>query len=154
MLYRQAEAQFQVLLRKDSLVCDFKYGLLNRTATITNATIWFINVDSDFVVNRTLHVNETGEQIIFPMPYSGWYSFEVWLLPTIYIGWEEILFRDLNFYVYTSPQAYAQAQSTYNEAMASVLGSVVGSIIGVLGIVLTIIEQKSPQESSCSNQER
>jgi hypothetical protein len=97
-------------------------------------------VDSDYVAERLLHVNETGEQIIFQMPYSGWYSFEVWLLPTIYVGWEEIPFPKLNFYVYTSPQAYAQAQSAYNEAIASVLGSLVGSIIGALGIILTAME--------------
>lgn len=146
---RQVEVHEDVLLRKDSFVCNFDYGLLNRTATIANATICFMNVDSNFVLEQLLHVNETGEQIIFPMPFSGWYTFEVWLLPTIYVGWEEVVFPHLTFYVYESPQSYAQAQSAYSEALASVLGSIVGSIIGALGIVLAGME---PYGTSKDNQ--
>lgn len=148
MVRRQVEVNEEALLRKDSFVCDFDYGLLNRSATIANATISFINVDSNFVDEKLLHVNETGEQIVFAMPFSGWYTFDVWLLPTIYVGWEEIPPPNLNFYVYESPQSYAQAKSAYAEAIASILGSVIGSIIGAVGIVLTIMDQHETPEAT------
>jgi hypothetical protein len=146
MMYRQVEVHEEALLRKDSFVCDFDYRLLNRTSTIANATIWFINADSNFVDEEVLHVNKTGEQIVFPMPYSGWYAFEVWLLPTIYVGWEEFVYRNFEFYVYDSPQSYAQAKSAYAEAIASILGSLIGSIIGIVGIVLTVMDRHETPE--------
>jgi hypothetical protein len=148
MLYRQAEVNEEALLRKDMFVCDFNYRLLNRTATIANATIEFIYVDSNFDYEKLLHVNETEEQILFPMPFSGWYTFEIWLEPTIHVGWEQFVFKDLNFYVYESPQSYAQAKSAYAEAIASILGSVIGSIIGAVGIVLTMMDRHETPEAT------
>jgi hypothetical protein len=130
-LHRIVESQGKILLKKDLLVCDFDYSHLNRTTAVANATIWFMNPDANDLTEKTLNLNSTGEQIVFPMAQSGNYMFDVWILRSIYEGWEENFFPNIKFYVYDSTVTYFAAQKTYRLALLTDGLSVFGIISGV-----------------------
>lgn len=140
-LNRIAETGGRILLKKDLLVCDFDYSQLNSTVvrTVVNSTIWFQNPDAGDLTQRVLHLNQTREQILFPMTQAGDYNFDIWILfPST--GWEENYFsNDPTFHVYQSTTAYSAAVRTYQVSILTALFSFLGIIEGV---VLFIVESR------------
>ena len=147
---RIAETGGKILLKKDLLVCDFDYSQLNVTVvrTVTNSTIWFQNPDAGDLTERVLHLNQTGEQIVFPMTQAGDYNFDIWIsLPLT--GLEENYFPNgPTFHVYPSTSAYSTAVRNYQVSILTALFSLLGIVEGVILFIVASPysgkEEKSP----------
>jgi hypothetical protein len=142
-VHRIAESQGKILLKKDLFVCDFDYSLLNRTMAVENATIWFMNPDANDLTEKTLNLNSTGEQIVFPMVQSGNYMFDVWIVRSDHTGPEENPFLDTKFYVYDSTATYFAAWKTYRLAMLTNISSLIGIIAGLF---LVLVDDRHGQK--------
>ena len=138
-VHRLVQTHEKILLKRDLFVCDFDYSRLNRTTVVANSTIWFMNPDAGDLTEEIMHLNMTGEQIVFPMVQPGNYMFEIWILRSHSdLGWEENFFSDLKFYVYESPDAYFSAIQTYQftllTSLLSFLGTVTALVLAVVGV--------------------
>jgi len=130
---RIMESQGKILLKKNLLVCDFDYSQLSSAVvrTVVNSTIWFQNPDAGDVAEKILHLNQTGEQIIFSMREAGDYTFDIWiLLPSM--GLRENYFRVPNFHVYDSNAAYFAADRNFRVSVSAICLGLVSSISGVI----------------------
>jgi hypothetical protein len=151
-VYRIAETQGRILLKKDLLVCDFDYSLLNRTTVVVNSTIWFMNPDASDLTEKELHLDQTGEQIGFPMVQPGNYMFDIWIVRSpCTVGWEENFFPDIKFYVYESPDAYFSAMNTYHFSLLtsglSFFGTITGLMLAVVGEGPGSGKEQQPKEA-------
>jgi hypothetical protein len=150
--YRIVETQGRILLKKDLLVCDFDYSLLNKTTVVANSTIWFMNPDASDLTEKELHLNQTGEQIVFPMVQPGNYMFDIWIVrSSSTVGWEENFFPNIKFYVYESPDAYFSAMNTYRFSLLttglSFFGTVAGLMLAVVGEGQGSGKEQQPKEA-------
>lgn len=145
-LNRIKETQGKILLKKDLLVCDFNYSQLNRTTAVTNASIWFVNENSNDLTERELHFNLTGEQLVFPMTQPGHYIFDIWILQSPYTGWEEHLFSNIRFYVYESTDAYLSAVKAYNVSLMTSVLSLFGIVAGLALFALGNLQNDEQRE--------